>query len=98
MLEASKPEQILRRLDAYAELVAVVGAGIVEPMHQRPDRRAQDQPLLGDLPRPLTFRLTAVHGVLFHARNRIRGIMPCPLTEVRNVGVTGPKAQPARDR
>jgi hypothetical protein len=60
VLEALEAEEVLRRLDADAHLVPIVRAGIREPMDDRADRRPQDQPALGDLPRPQQVRLEAV--------------------------------------
>jgi hypothetical protein len=75
VLEAPEAEQVLGRLDADAELVAVVGAGVREPVDDRPDGRAQDQPPVGDLARALAVRLAAV-------RRRHRARMPAALSDM----------------
>ena len=62
VLEAAEAEQVLRRFDADAHLVAVVGPRVGEAVDDRADGRAQDQPALGDLPRALMVGLEAVFG------------------------------------
>jgi hypothetical protein len=68
VVEATQPDHVLARLHGDAHLVAVVGAGVREPVHHRAHQTAQDAAALGDLTCALGVGLLAVstgHDVQF---------------------------------
>jgi len=83
VLEAAEPEQVFRRLDAHAHLVAVVGAGVREPVDDRADRRAEDQVALGDFLGTREVWLETVDGVLHARHRRLNGVTDDALPELR---------------
>jgi len=86
VLEAAQAEDVFRRLDAYAHLVAVVGPSVGEPVYRRADEPAENAAVFGDLEGPLAVAFETVHADELHG-HRLTAARPGQLEAQTSVGV-----------